>query len=143
MIDRDIGFGAGCRLGVIGHGEPGLGHHQQVVGAIAAGDDLFPGQTQFVGQAGNVLRLGCGIDDVPDDTTSQLATGNFQLVRGGEIETEFDAQALGEIGERNCTTRNAGLPISMAIRWPRAWRIRAISRRQKSATASTPCIATD
>src|SRR5574343_194056 len=45
------------------------------------------------------MGLGGGIDYVTDNPAGQLAAGNFQFVRGREVETEFDAQALGEIGE--------------------------------------------
>ena len=72
-------------------GEAGLGHHHQVVGAVAAGDDLFLAQAEFVGQAGDVVGLGGGINDVADDFAGELAAGDFEFVRGGEVEAEFDA----------------------------------------------------
>lgn len=56
-------------------------------------------QSQLVGQAGQMVSLGGSIDNVADDSAGQLAAGNFQFVRGREIEAEFNAQALGEIGE--------------------------------------------
>ncbi len=35
----------------------------------------------------------------PTDPAGQLAAGDFQLVGGGEVEAELDAQALGKVGE--------------------------------------------
>ena len=70
-----------------------------IVGAVAAGDDLFPLQAQLVGQTGDVVGLGSGIDNVADHLASQLAAGDFQFVGGGEVEAELDAQALGKVGE--------------------------------------------
>ena len=47
-----------------------------------------------------------GVNNVANNTAGQLATGNLQFIRGCEIKTEFDAQALGEIGE--ATRENGG-----------------------------------
>jgi glycolate oxidase len=40
LIDGHHGLRAHCRLGVVGHRQPGLAHHGQVVGAVAHGNGL-------------------------------------------------------------------------------------------------------
>jgi hypothetical protein len=134
-IDRDIGLGAGCRFGPEGDGEAGGGHHHQVVGAVTDGNDLFLFQAEFIGQAGQVMGFGSGIDNVADDPAGELAATNFQLVRGGEIEAEFDAQALGEIGETAGENGGAQAGLLAAASSSRApWES---SRRSPKTRAST------
>ena len=63
--------------------DTGLGHHHQVVGAVAAGDDLFLLQAQFVGQSQCSGRL---LASTMSPTTLLVnLPPEFQFVGGGEV----------------------------------------------------------
>ena len=46
------------------------------------------------------------INNLAHDAAGQFAARDFQLVGGGKIEAEFNAQALGELGK--ATGQNGG-----------------------------------
>ena len=86
VVERIGGMLAHDRFGVVGDADAGIGHHDEVVGAVADGNDLRLFETELHALAIEPVGLGLRIDDVAEHTTGELAADDFQSVRRGVVE---------------------------------------------------------
>ena len=98
-VERVVGLRLHHGLGVVGDAGAGLGHHGQVVGAVADRDHSLPREPQLALEPRDVARLAGGVDERSRRGSRQPAALGHQHVGIGVVELQAVAHAVGEIGE--------------------------------------------